>query len=226
MPRSVTLSDLIDTVLSQRLAEVRVALPGEVVSYDAAKQEADVRPLVRRRIGEDEEDLPIVPHVPVAHPRGGGFHLSVPLAAGDLVTLIVQDVSHDDLRAGRGTVAPSDRASHHLANAMCYPGGVVPESSELGDPSGSNLVIGEDGGNRIEIKSGGVMHLGSQGGGEDFVALAQKVEDNLQQIYDAIKNAVVGSSDGGATFQTNIINALDAAPAFPEDVATSNVKAD
>jgi len=51
------------------------------------------------------------------------------------------------------------------------------------------------------------------------------VEGQLQRILDAISNAGVASSDGGATFKANIIAALNAPP-FPESVGASKVKAE
>ena len=227
MPKSLDLAELIDLVMREKLSEVRVALPGEVVAYDASLQEADVQPLVKRRVARDdgtetEEPLPIIPHVPVLHMRGGGFHASFPLSVGDQVLLVFSDTSVDDVRAGRGAAAPSDRASHHLANAVCYPGGAYPTGEELSDSHGTDLIIGEDGGNAMRIAPGGPVRLGSQGGGEEFVALATKVLTELQSIRTQYNlHTHTGVTTGGGV--SGVPAALMTAP---NAVAASNVKAD
>lgn len=230
MPRDINLAELLTRILQQNAEELRVALPGEIVSYDASLQEADVKILVKRHVrnaqddrdaDEIPEEFPVIPSVPVIHPRGGGFHASFPLAEGDPVTVLFHDFSLDDVRDDQGIIAPSDRAVHHLTNATCFPGGVVTDANVLGDSDGTNFVVGEDGGNRLVIAPGGPIQLGTQSGSEEFIALADKVESNLNEIRNKF-NAHVHVETGGTT------DAVIAAQriAAISSVAAANAKAD
>lgn len=227
MAETFTLARAIEMILRDRLAEVRVSLPGEVVSYDASKREADIKLDVKRRIEDEdgnevEEEYPTIPHVRVCHPQGGGFHASFPLSAGDKVMLVFADFSLDDLRAGREGVAPSDRAAHHLANAWCYPGGVDPDDSVLSGASDTQLIVGKAGGPELAVDDSHVK-LGDRAASE-FVALANLVKDRLDTIQSAFdSHAHGGSTSDGATI-SDPTTAMEAIGSL-SGVAASKTKA-
>lgn len=206
--RSPTLQEVIQTAIESRLSEVRVALPGRIEKYDAARQAADVKPLIQRRIttaegGEILESLPVIPDVPVVFPRAGDFFISLPISVGDRVLLVFNDKSIDKFVTGKGEdTDPVDVRNQALSDAVALPG-FHPFGEALTSTSSSDIVIGKE------------------GGAQDFVALAAKVFTELAAIKSAITGAVVVAGDGGASLKTTILAAL---ASFPGSVAAQNVK--
>lgn len=237
--------DVQDYALQQALGNVHTCMPAEVVRVHAGEhknQFVDVLPgLMRTASDEDgnpiDEALPLIPMVPVGYIQGGGFFISVPLAVGDIVTLVFAERSLDQWlevakKSSGRAIDPGDVSTHPLEGAIALPCGPAPRSALLPSVSATDLVIGKDGGARIHIKSDGVIHLGDEAGAS-FVALASKVATELDRIKtdlstlkSAISGAAVLAQDGGATFKTNIMSALSSFPSSPGDVAATKVKAD
>ena len=64
------------------------------------------------------------------------------------------------------------------------------------------------------------------GGGADYVALAQKVDDKIQALADAILNATPTPQDGGAAILTAANIALGVDPRWSADIASTKTKTD
>lgn len=140
------------------IGRISVALPGEVVHYDDARQSASVQPLprARRREYESDElvpfDLPQIVDVPVVWPSwaGGAAGVVGRLVPGDAVILLVCDRSIDEWKQAVGRVyTPGDVRRCNLTDAVCLPGGsppaagLGPESRPLpGDPPETVVVRG------------------------------------------------------------------------------------
>lgn len=221
---SPTLSQVISLALDTRQRYLHTALPARVERYDAAAQVVDAKPMIKRALYTNKGDkrleaLPVVPAVPVAFPQAGGFMVTVPIKEGDHVLLVFSERDIGEWRRTGEDSDPGDQRFHPLHGAFAIPG-VVPEGSELASASGENMVVGEDGGNRMEIEPGGPMHLGQQSAGEQDVALAGKVESELQAIREALKSVAGGSDTGGSDLTgSNPYTSVG-------DVGSSSVKAD
>lgn len=129
-----TLADVIREAMRAGLAEVHVALPAVVVSYDPALQRATVQPVIRGRVRDPEtgregpaDRAPAaIPNLPVVWPagHGGDVSLTMGLDKGDPVTLVVQERSTDEWRAtGRTDNAPLDGRRFDLSDAVVFAGG-------------------------------------------------------------------------------------------------------
>ena len=117
------LSEALDALRRDILAEVRVMLPATVDSYDHTQQRASVVPLLRRRLADGGgESLPVIPGVPVVFPRAGGASLTMPVNRGDGVMLVFCDRSMDRWKDRGGEVTPDDARKHALADAVALPG--------------------------------------------------------------------------------------------------------
>lgn len=81
-----------------------------------------------------------------------------------------------------------------------------PEDLVLVIEPGKSLRIATSGGGTVVIDSQDVR-LGDLDP-QELVARADRVEEGLQDIVDAIKGGVPGSADGGAALQTTIVAAL------------------
>ncbi len=159
---NTSLGKLIRGALDGRLAGLHVAVPGKVVSYDAATQRCSVAPMSSIRVGENEVPLPVIEDVPVAWPRAGGCTIVLPIAVGDVVEVRFYDRALDDWRGTGEQVAPSDPRAHALTDAVVFPAGVWPDAlpSPTAALAGDDIVIARDGGGCIAIKPDGSVVLG------------------------------------------------------------------
>ncbi len=246
--RDPTLAEVIRNAMDARLRGVRIALPGEVISYDANEQKADIKPLIKDLVPTREgkellETLPVIPNVPVIWQRAGGFLLTMPLAKGDKVLLLANDRSIDNWVSGDGREQnPDDFRTHSLSDCVAYPG-FYPFSAALGDTDHKDhMVLGREGGTaQVHIKADEVSLY--EENAADFVALAQKVLDELQTQQTNIQSVLTFAqslksvfsvgvpvpTDGGAAILTAQITAsnLITPPTLtaPSSVAAAKVKA-
>lgn len=123
-----SLRTLIAGAIDQRLSGVRVALPGRVVAYDAARQAVDVQPLVADGVEDDgvrtAEPLPVLVDVPLVFPGAGAYRITWPVAAGAIVLLVIASSSTSRWKVGAGAevVDPGSDHRHHLEDAIAIPG--------------------------------------------------------------------------------------------------------
>jgi hypothetical protein len=172
--QSNSLPEILRLSVLRLLMELHTSMPGVVLSYNAAKQEADVRPQLKllQSLPTRQKklwELPVLPDVPVCWPGGGGLGLHAPLAAGDTVLLIFCERSIDRWRASSGTdpVDPGDHRLHPLGGAVALP------------------LIHRLGTEWSTLGAGSTLNLGEDGAPLDFVALAAKVLTELQAIKTA-----------------------------------------
>lgn len=203
MRLQITIDEVIAAATDALKASMYHCVPGIVHAYSASDQTADVQPAVHdvrfdpvlgTRISEP---WPIVPKVPIAFPRFGGFTISGPVSPGDKVILLAFDL---DPTAHRATGQPSDPIDvrrHGGVYWTAFPADLT-DPGRLHDSSaaGAGLVLGKDGSTAQIRISGSGISLGA--GASDAVALASKV--------DAFIHAVAGWSpnpgDGGAALKT------------------------
>lgn len=115
------------TLIKQSGYDLRVAVPGIIQSFDAAKQTAVVRIAVREKVrtpGKPPVDTTIddLKDVPVLLPRGGGYVLTLPLKSGDECLLVIADMCISYWRLRGGVQNQFERRRHDLSDAFCIPG--------------------------------------------------------------------------------------------------------
>jgi hypothetical protein len=199
-------------VLDARLQDLHTALPCEIVSFDTTAQTAVLQPLIKsvtRDIDnrEIEESYPQLVDVPICWPRAGGFVITYPLAAGDIVTALFHEA---DLGRFLETGAESRALMlerHALSGVVALPFGPYPYASTIGETI-DGLVLGADGGAVIRIKDDGTVQIGASGSAMQAIALAEDVKAQLQVIVDAISGGVPVAQDGGENLQATIVAAL------------------
>lgn len=103
-------------VFSQAESEAKWGpIPGEIVTYDAAKGTATVRPLYKPVVNGQKLDMPDLYEVPVDQPRTAGMGITFPIPAGTKVMLTPQMRAMDDYEEGdEGTAY--DARSFHVSN--------------------------------------------------------------------------------------------------------------
>jgi len=221
---SPDLEEVIRAWVDARARAMHVAMPGRVQSYDPATQRATVLPMVRHEVPQSDgssayEDLPPLPEIPVLQPRGGAFFLHLPVAVGDTVLLVFQDVATGSFEASDGSspVYPGDLRRHGLSSAVAIPGYAVhARALESVSGSPSDLLLGKDDGTRVAIRPTGevvvtqgattVLEIDASGktivaGGADFVALAALVKGNLDALKTIFNTWVVAPNDGGGALK-------------------------
>lgn len=236
-------ADMIQRAISAAIDEVRVSMPGRVEKVDITAQTVDVRPLLIHRLIDDEgtvtqEELPVIPAVPISWLRAGEFFVTMPIAKGDTGLLIFCDWPIDQwlARGGDAPVDPLDIRAHSLTSATFTPG-LHHSKNPIADAHAENMVMGKDGGSQIHIKPDGEIHIGSESAAE-FVALAQKVLDELNSVNTdlaGIKSsfdththilAIAAASGAGGTGTAAPPASAAPTPHTPASVAATKVKAD
>lgn len=227
MSRTPNLAEVLRVAIDNRLCEVHTMLPGRIESYNAATQKADVKPLIKRlqkvSDGEISESLPVLPDVPVAWPRSGSYRMTFPVSPGDHCMLVFAEQSIDQWQASDGQdIDPGTFQRFDLSDAVAIMGW-NPDGKALGSTDQS------------------VVSLGLEAGAFDFVALAQKVRDEITTLRDAVDAMVTtfnahthtvpgaGLLDGMATPVTGAATAsppgsAQTAPPSVNSVAAADVK--
>ena len=240
--RSPQLAGVLEAAADASAAGLHVCVPGRIVKWDAAKQRADVQPCVKRAFyGEEDargvESLPVVSCVPVIFPGAGGYRLTFPIHAsstdGDTCLLVFSDASLDRWLSGTGgEVDPEVDHGHILADAVAFVG-LRPFGAPLSSCPTDEATLGKDDGVQVHLEAGTIT-IGDKAGA-DFVALAQKVLtelQNLQTHFAALEAVITGASipEPGNGAPSALQIALKAAVALspypsPGSVAASQAKA-
>src|SRR5688572_21330520 len=113
----LSLTTILEMAIGGKLAGVRVALPGRVVSYDADLQQVNAQILIKDGYeAETSERRPSAPpqvnDVPVQFKRGGGYSETFPLEPGDPVLLVFCSSSIARWKPRGGLVDPGDDRHH------------------------------------------------------------------------------------------------------------------
>lgn len=193
-----SLARLLNSVRDSVFAGLRVACPGRVESYDAAKQTVNVKLLVqdfyedaggeRRYVSE-----PVLSNVPLQFPGGGGMRITFPMAAGDPVLVIFADRAIDQWQASGNEGTPEDTRRHHISDAFAIPG-IKANTQAWADAPTDTITIGSD------------------AGASEFVATAQRVLTELEKIKTAFNAHTHVESGATTAVPVPLIGAL-AAPA-------------
>lgn len=192
MAETVSLLEQMRREILQVVLELHTALPGAVVSYRAATQTADVKPLPRWNAqlpwsGKTLIDLPVLPDVLVCHPRAGELGVHYPLESGDPVLLVFcgRSISTWRARPKDRRYDPGDHQAMPLSGVVALP------------------LLHHDSIAWGQLASGSGLRLGRSGGSFDYVAHARKTDDAiaaLQQVLDThihMTTATVGTGGPG-----------------------------
>lgn len=198
-------ADALLAILAADRDEIHTALPGRIRSYDASTQTADVTLGARRVVRAADEDTdedtseayPILVAVPVVWPRGGGYRVHAPLAAGDGVLVIFPESSIDRWLDSGDAGDPAIPTRHGIDGAIAIPG-LGFRGGRISSAPTDGMVLGKDGGPEIKITGSEVR----AGGG---VALAEgpDVRAHLQAIEAAL-TAVAGGGASTYVYATTI----------------------
>lgn len=141
------LSEVIRSIVDQMLMQLFVCLPAKIVSYNPDTQYADVQiQLLKTYTDLTSEPHPVIPMVPVKHPRaaGGAAFIHMPLQPGDDVTLVFSQRSLDNWKTQGGLQATGDVRKHHITDAYALVGGsALPDAFNVSNPTAVEIVNGD-----------------------------------------------------------------------------------
>jgi hypothetical protein len=178
--RQIELGEVLGALACGVLGSIYRVWPGKVTAYHAssagsAPPEVDVQPMVNDvRLDTTlgtliSEPWPVLPNVPLATIKIGGFVVSAAASVGDEVTLLAYDLDTTAFRASGQQGDPVDTTRHGGGYWLALPFGIS-DPGAVADP-GANFVLGQPAGVQIQINGTNIV-LGS--GATDFVALASK----------------------------------------------------
>jgi hypothetical protein len=115
------IDEIVNDVISSRIAGIHTSLPGRIESFDGSL--ASVKPLIKKVFTDDEElSLPVIPGVPVIFPSTADFQFTFPLAKGDDCLLIFAERDLANWIAKGTDSAPADTKKYDLSDAIAIPG--------------------------------------------------------------------------------------------------------
>lgn len=207
----LTLGHVLNSVIKNAVTGLHVAMPAEVVSYDASSQTVDLQVKVNDRLEREDGTVeflpvPVLVGVPVAFPSGGSFRITFPIQKGDTGAVIWADRSIQEWQATGTLSSPPDVRSHHLADALLFIPGVHPDNRPWSGADTSAITLGSD------------------SGAADWVALASKVNARLDALESAMNSHVHLTAGTGAP--SPAVNPAGSTPYSldGESVASATVK--
>jgi hypothetical protein len=230
---SPELAEVLREALEQRLSDLHTAMPGSVVKYNPATQEADVQPLLKRAyVNEDGSEgtdlLPVIQGVQVLFPRAGKFFITFPIQVGDPVFLVFSERSLDEWSASSGNVPldPIDLRMHDISDAVAIPG-LYPDTLPITDTVAAGMAMGKEKGVHIRITEGETVEITTKGAAASvggFVAMSTLVDFIFTTIDTIFRTGWTPvANDGGAALKTAWLAAFITPPST---VASTNLKAD
>jgi phage baseplate assembly protein gpV len=109
-------------LLWQALCDLRVAMPCQVVSFDATKQTVSVQPTIRENINlhsvPTPTALPVLEDVPIHILGAGNFVVTVPIQAGDECVVLFADMCINAWWEKGDIQNQEDRRRHDLSDGI------------------------------------------------------------------------------------------------------------
>ncbi len=150
----------LDGLMGESLADLHTCMLGKIKSFDGKKMQADVVPLLKRKLADGRViDMPVISQAPVMFLHANGFFVRPPLRPGDLVVVIFAEREIDAVLFSGGAQAPTSNRHHGLEDAIVL-GGWLPFSSSLPVSGDDDLVIGRtDGKVTITLTPDGTVDI-------------------------------------------------------------------
>lgn len=183
--------DILGNYSQSEVSSIWGEIPGRIVSFDAEKQTATVKPLYKPQVNGETLEMPELFEVPVRFPRVGGFVVTYPVKQGDKVNLRPQMRSFDNYDAEEGFES-FDARTFHLADMQAYLDGGEPVGEAIPNFNSSNMEIrSADGQFAIEMSEEGKFRMrGAEGNFIDLLA-------QMAELLGGETTTVSGGSSSG-----------------------------
>lgn len=115
------LENVVNTAIDTALKEVHTCLPAVVTKVDSANQLIDVQPTIKRKLGGELVNLPLMPNVPIRYFKSATFSLTFPIEVDDHVLIFCSERSIDVWLTEGGIKNPADIRKFSLSDAFALP---------------------------------------------------------------------------------------------------------
>lgn len=159
------LSALLDAVKRELSLDMNCVKIGTVVSYNATLQEVEVQVAFQRVVSTDpngvqtlEQYAPLL-NVPVYYTGGGGFTLTMPIAAGDECIVLFNDRMIDSWLVNGAGLPPLTGRAHDIADGIALVG-LRNNTRALTNVSTTTAQLrSNDGTTYVEVAGGGIVNV-------------------------------------------------------------------
>lgn len=187
-------------------SQLRVALPGIIQSFDPDTVTAVVQPAIKGASDEGSVSLPLLMHIPVIFPRGGGCTLTFPVKSGDECLLIFGDRGVDFWWQNGGIQEPADRRQHDLSDGFAIVGPQSQAKKISGISMSGAQLRTDDGAAFVEVAAGHDITVNTPGkltatatGGAEITAPEIVLNGNV--TINGNLSQGMGEGGGEATMQ-------------------------
>ena len=195
-----TLDEVLRLAMEGVLYNLHVALPC-AVTVVRNNGYVDVQPLLQRLYTTgDLVSLPVLQNVPISHPRGADYWIKLPVAVGDLGTIVFCERSLDSWKVDGNLTNPKDSRRHDLSDAIFFPG-MYPMSNLI--PGASADMILQNGDAQIYLQKPGKF-LVQKEGGDELLDQISSLAASVKALADAVSALASGTTNGfGAVVPSN-----------------------
>ena len=205
--RESSKGEVLSRLLDTYGADLRIAEPGIIESFDAAKQTVTVSIALKERTVIDGnvtwEEIPTLVDVPVVLPRAGGYVVTMPITAGDECLVIFGDKCMDAWWQSGGKQNPMELRRHDLSDGYAILGcwsqprvisGYSPDTIQIRNEAGDAY---------FEIAAGGVINIKAsqiniESAGEVNVTGGSSITVDAESSVDISGGASVDISGGSS----------------------------
>lgn len=152
----MNITELLNIIVSNRIAEMHICMPAKIISYDFATRKASVQPALNQKFNDDEVIvLPVIHNVPVMQPSSGGASVNFPVKEGNTVLLTFSERSLEEWLKDGKQVTPDDARQNNLTDAVAHIG--LKPFSEISDAENNDDLLISFSGSKIRLKPDGVV---------------------------------------------------------------------
>lgn len=158
----------------RRERSMQTAFPAKVVGWKPSTNVVELEPqFIETWVNRDgtrqsePQDFPNIQNVPVLFPRSGSWSITFPIETGSFGLVVCTKYALDVWRSQGQPRDPRDLRRFGMSGAVFHPVNLHPNNSAISGVDSNFMIL-------------------SDGGTTDFVALAQKVLDELGDIATAL----------------------------------------
>jgi len=165
--------DVIGAKVEQGIRSQWGEIPGEIVAFNSQNQTATIRPLYKPKFNGEPVAMPDLLEVPVRFQRAGGGAITMPVKAGDKVTLRPQ-MRNTESYHSNGDGAPADNRAFNLSDMEAHLAGGESLSDPIPNFDSANMHIraNPDGTHGMKMTPDGKLKLATSEG--DLMAMLEQ----------------------------------------------------
>ena len=185
------LQEALENNTERAIQNVRTSIPGIITKYYPEEQVADIQIAItrRKRSGSDvvQEEIPILPKVPVRQPRSKESFIHLPLKANDKVIVFFHDRDVDNYRKSGKVSEANTIRKHSLSDAFCIPGCFEDSEKLTFDAGDADKIVIQNGDAKLSLSAAGEIRIGKKGEeASNPIVLGNEIKEKLDRILDIL----------------------------------------